>query len=76
MINIRNERGGITINVTDIRNIIVIIKHNKVMLGRALCQKFDNFAEMGKFLDKHKLPPEKRENLNSLLCIKEIESEI
>lgn len=49
------------------------------ILWTVVCEQLDNLAEMGKFLEIHKLPTlsqEERGNLNRLISSKEIESVI
>ena len=72
MINIRNEGG----------NYLYISykyqKDNEEILAKTYAKKFNNLMEIDKFLEKFNLPKlnKKKENLNSLICVKSIEHKI
>ena len=70
---IRNERGEITIDITEIRTII------REYYEQLYTKKLDNLEEMDKFLETYNLPTLNQEEidyLNRLITSSEIESVI
>ena len=70
---IRNERGEITTNTTEIQR----IKRN--YSEEVYAKKFENLGKMDKLLDKYNLPKlneEEAENLNRPITAEEIEAVI
>ena len=71
MNTIRNERGGITTNTTEIQRIV------RNYYEELYAKKFENLGEMDTFLEKYNLPKlneEEAESLNRLLTADEIEA--
>ena len=69
----RNERGEITIDTTEIQNII------RKYYEQLHAKKLDSLEEMDKFLETYRLPnlsQEETDNLSSLITRSEIESVI
>src|SRR3712207_345370 len=73
MYKIRNERGEITMDTTQIKRII------REYYEKLYANKMDNLEEMDKFLDSYSLPKltqEEADNLNRPITRKEIETAI
>ncbi|KAF6081843.1 hypothetical protein HJG60_008849 [Phyllostomus discolor] len=69
---IRNERGQITTNTTEIQGIV------RNYYEELYARKFENLGDMDKFLEKYNLPKfsEKAESLNRPITADEIETVI
>ena len=70
---IRNERGEITTDTTEIQRIV------RNYYEELYAKKFENLGEMNTFLEKYNLPKlnkEEAENLNRSITAKEIEAVI
>ena len=73
MNTIRNERGEITTDTTEIQRIV------RNYYEELYAKKFENLDEMGKFIEKYNLPKlteEEAENLNRPMTSDEIEAVI
>ena len=67
---IRNERGEITTDITEIQRIV------RNYCEELYAKKFENLAEMDTFLEKYNLPKlneEEAENLNRPVTVDEME---
>ena len=57
---IRNERGEITIDITEMQRIV------RYYYGQLYAEKFENLGEMDKFLENYNLPKLNQEEAESL----------